>query len=153
MWPVMAGRRSLKGLELTPLEVLYEFDWPRIFSCRVDGKPFLAYQCDEDDKRLRFLLVPISDLQIHLLKSGNADVRSLLWRPHAYVVDVSYSWTPLACWRISSRDLPPDVLPKAGVMLWPQLKPVVDAEVTPPASTRRFVSVSFDAIPKFAQSL
>ena len=59
MWHVNGKPISGAWLNLEPVRVLYDFDGPRIFTCKdVNGTLFLAYQCGEDRETMRFLIVP-----------------------------------------------------------------------------------------------
>lgn len=54
-WLVNGKPESNTWLDLEPVRVLYEFDGPRIFTCRDSaGNLFLAYQCGEEDQVMRF---------------------------------------------------------------------------------------------------
>jgi hypothetical protein len=127
MWPVNGTRVSPHWLGLEPIPVLYEFDGPRIFICQDDASnPYLAYQCDEDEEARRFLVVPSNEGLERRLTRGEINVRDAFWRPRAWFFDLGNDWQPLRAWEVDVENLPPEMLPQPGVMLWPHLTPVIN---------------------------
>src|SRR5262249_42930672 len=126
MWIVLGVEVSADWLDPRPVEVLYEYDGPRIFTCRDrGGRLFLAYQCGEDRDGLRFLVVPFSEGQVWGLTRGHASLLDALLQSRARLIDVGNDWRPLRCWDVDIGSIPPRVLPAPGVMLWAHLTPIV----------------------------
>jgi hypothetical protein len=126
MWDVQGQQLAIPDwLDLEPVRVLYEYDGPRIFTCKgAAGNLLLAYLCSEDRTRRRFLLVPFDTGLEQQLPSGRIDLRSALTRSPTWIVDVGNDWRPLTMWAVVVNDVPADVLPRPGVMLWANLPPI-----------------------------
>ncbi|AMV24593.1 hypothetical protein VT84_09370 [Gemmata sp. SH-PL17] len=152
MWAVKGQRRRPSSIKIEPATVLYEYDGPRIFTCDVGGKLFLAYQCGEDEKRLRFLLVPTTSYAIWTLVKGYQDLRSMIAVKGARLVDLAYDGETQSYWDVSVLDIPHDVLPKHGVMLWPQHASIVRPFSISNASASNFSTVSLKRKFSYAQS-
>lgn len=130
-WQINApefGIEPFVGVQLD--EILYEFDGPRIFTAtslfgtlRYFGT-LLYFLAEEDDEVSRFIVVPTNAQIIERLKSGILSVWDALNQPWIWVVDISFNGMPQKSWRCTLADVPTDVLPKSGVMLWSHLEPV-----------------------------
>jgi len=130
MWSVAGKEIAPDWLKFEPIEVLYDFDGPSIFTLAdCHGDPYLAYLCDHEDRVARFLVVKIGHSTAFSLKLGG-DVRSVLVDCGTrWVFDVPASGS-IRCWEINSAEVPDDVLPKRGVMLWPELRSVIHRQTT-----------------------
>lgn len=123
MWQVTGAQTSGSWLDLEPITVLYDFDGPRIFTCKDDrGKLFLAYQCGEANRIMRFLVVPFSEESEQRLTTGQDSLHDVLMRPQAWVFDLDFQWNVIGTWRIEVENLPTDCVPRPGVMLWSHLQ-------------------------------
>jgi len=122
MWQPKGKHVSCSWLDLKPVRVLYEFDGPRIFVC-VDGdsQAYLAYQCGESERQLRFLVVPLSEHDEHRLTTGEVAVRDVLFAERAWLFDIDIDWTLLQTWEIDPAVMPEDSVPLPGILLWPHL--------------------------------
>ena len=127
MWTVAGTPVDLdQFLPFKPSEILYEFDGPRIFTfTNKDEELFLAYQCDEDESGLRFVIVPFSTELKARLVNGEVSVREALNQPRLWLMDVANEWKPSSAWRAKLSTLPEDALPETGVMLWHSLEPLI----------------------------
>lgn len=136
---------SIQGKEInvgrfTPfelVEILYEFDGPRIFTVRdADGALNLAYWSDEDEADTRYVVVPTSARILDELREGALSVFDALNQPRCWICDVSIDGRPIACHLVDFEAIPGDALPGRGTMLWPTLEPLialraVGAEIVP----------------------
>lgn|SRR5262245_5802872 len=137
MWNVKGRPVPLDWLSLEPVTVLYEFDGPRIFTCADDpGNRYLAYQCGEENRIMRFLVVPFGDDHLRRLTEGEDNLHDALTKPRAWVFDIGFDWSRKAAWEVQIEDIPRDSIPRPGVMLWPHLKPRIKATVPVVCSTR-----------------
>lgn len=103
---------------LTPEEVLYEFDGPRIYTCRDnEGMPLLVYECERDESAVRYLVVPIREAVIDELKNGQISVRLALLQSRMWVVDVKDDII-VDAWNTDFSKLPEEALPKPGTLLF-----------------------------------
>ncbi len=82
-------------LTFQPAQVLYEFDGPRIFTCRDDdGALFLAYQCCEDADEYRLVVVPCSDELLERLTQGELTVLDALNQPDCWLFSLNHDGEP-----------------------------------------------------------
>jgi hypothetical protein len=124
MWSVTGSPVSAGWLNPEPARILYEFDGPRIFICTDHADhSYLAYQCAEDSEAMRFVVVPSNaDLEAQL-QSGRISVRDALAQPNGWIVDLDKNWRTVRAWSVEIADLPADVLPRPGTLLWAHLTP------------------------------
>lgn len=135
MWPINKPAQPHDWLDFEPVTVLYEYDGPRIFTCKdVTDQLFLAYRCGRDRETIRFVVVPFSEDLERQLVTGDINLRDALTRPRTWVFDLNKQWQPIRCWRVNSGELPPRVLPRPGVMLYAHLTPVMNRDVVLPAT-------------------
>jgi hypothetical protein len=107
-----------------PVEVLYEFDGPRIFTMRdADGELCLAYWSDEDDTASRYVVVPTTTTIVDRLKQGSLSVHEALDQPRCWLCDRNHQGELVACRRVEFEELPADALPTSGTRLLPSLEP------------------------------
>lgn len=103
---------------LTPEEVLYDFDGPRIFTCRTPNQELLlAFLYDLHDSNHLYMVVPTNRTRIESLKSGKLSLREALEQPWIWQVEVRDGNILLAT-KVELETLPEDVLPNPGVLLW-----------------------------------
>ncbi len=117
---------------LTPVEVLYDFDGPCIFTANtVHGVRVLAYLSEdfEDDQGLRYIVATTSEGTVGELKDGVISVREALDRGSLWLVDFDGSHQPLRAFSVRSEQLPDDALPPHGTMLWSSLEPALTVRV------------------------
>lgn len=145
MWQIDRPTEPICGwLDFEPADVLYEFDFPMIFTCRDrTGGLFLAYFCARGRDAIRFLVVPFSDDLVRQLRAGEINVRDSLTQPRMWVFDLDRNWEPVRCWRVSAGDLPPRTIPRPGVMLHAGLRPVIKRLTTQARASDQSVVVSF----------
>ena len=109
-----------------PLEMLYAFDGPRIFTLKdADGELNLAYWSDEDAGVDRYVVVPTTQATISLLREGGMSVFDALAQPRCWICDVGSDGEVHNCLRVEFSDIPRDALPATGTMLWPSLEPLL----------------------------
>ena len=106
--------------------VLFEYEGPRTFLARDQhGDLLFAHQCGESDDVWRYAVVPFSDELAAALEAGRLDLRSALEQPRFWLVDIGQGGQPQRCVRSSLSDVPETCLPKSGVMLYPELEPLL----------------------------
>ncbi len=114
---------------LSPHEVLYEFDGPRIFTTMSGSLMHLWYECGEDPEtdRIRYLVVPANQQQVVQLKSGEMTVYDALRQPWLWALDVRNGQVERG-WTLNDLDsVPSGAKPRPSVLLWPQLEPLASA--------------------------
>jgi len=122
----LPGRVSAAPVErIAPLEVLYEFDGPRIFSLSSrDGNSLLACLCDQAEGGLTFLLAPSSVRSIERLKSGQIGVREAIDQARIWLVSCDRQWKILGAKSASFDEFPDAVLPRESALLFPERIPL-----------------------------
>jgi hypothetical protein len=127
MW-IPEGKQIEKASlgDLTPSEVLFEFEQPLTFVCRdSDGQLLLAHSLSDEGGVSRYLIVVTDTRILEDLKAGRLDLLAALRQPRAWVADVGFSWEVIQLWVIPFEKLPKDVLPRSGAMLTPELDPLL----------------------------
>ena len=131
-WPSLETRPPVDLAhigDLKPLEVLYDFDGPCIFTTRTPaGLPLLAYQVEELDPEAmaRFLVATSSHQTLYDLREGALSVRAALLGGSPWLVDVGQADAlPKRAYQIEAAQLPPDALPAPATMLLPELEPLL----------------------------
>lgn len=109
------------------LEVLYEFDGPKIFITSIDSLHYLWYESGEDADVgiLRYLVVPTDPQTIAYLKDGTRTVHDALSQPWVWAVDVGADDQVIRAWAVQLDDVPQSFKPEPGTALWPQLEPLL----------------------------
>ena len=131
MWSI-AGKPVSPGRfqPFEPVDVLYEFDGPRIFTLwDSEGELNLAYWSDEDDAICRYVVVPTTSKILTALRQGGISVYDALSQPRCWLCDVGHTGAITECQRVEFEAIPRDSLPAIGTMLLPTLEPqLVDLE-------------------------
>lgn len=134
MWDVQGEPdKSKRFTSFEPVEILYEFDGPRIFTIRdCDNELNLVYWSDEDDRATRYVVVPTSTRILGDLRKGVLSVFDALNQPRCWLCDVPLEETPALCFRVDFEAIPRDALPAQGTMLWPTLEPLLTLRAVGP---------------------
>jgi len=142
MWPVNGKPVQSGWLDLKPETILYDFDGPRIFTCKdVPGNLYLAYQCGKGPGRMRFLVVPFHQYLEWKLTTGQIDLREALASVRAWIFDLDYRWQVSDAWQVDTDNLPGNAIPKPGVMLWAHLQPVMSPVMSRSASSGTSITI------------
>lgn len=125
MWNVNGTKVDVARFEpFEPIDVLYDFDGPRIFMLKdSEGELNLAYWSDEDGQGCRYVVVPTTAQIIDSLRAGRMSVFDALNQPRCWLCDVSRQGDLSGCQRVSFEAVPRDALPAIGAMLLPALAP------------------------------
>ena len=104
-----------------PVETLYQFDGPRIFTLRdAAGDLNLAYWSDEDEHVTRYVVAPTTTWMVEALRSGRISVLEALNQSRCWLCDISPDGAIAECLRVEFDSLPPDALPAVGTTLLPR---------------------------------
>lgn len=127
MWDIQGRQIDVRLFSpFDPVEILYEFDGPRIFTLRdCDGELNLAYWSDEYEGNTRYVVVPTSAKILDRLRQGVLSVFDALNQPRCWVCDVSLDGSPSGCSLVDFEAIPSDALPAQGTMIWPSLEPLL----------------------------
>ena len=129
---------------LEPIEVLYQFELPCIFTAKTpSGLLLLAYLAAEleEEARLRFIVSTTSPGTVDDLKVGAITVREAILRGSLWLVDLDIDdLTPNRAFIIDADQLPVETLPEPGVMLLPALEPGLRIKLCGEG-------IAFDALP------
>ena len=126
MW-VPAGKQIEKDAlgDLTPVEVLFEFEEPLTFVCNgPDGQPLLAHILCDEGALSRYLISVTDQRVVQELKAGRLDVLGALRQPRCWIADLGANWEVVGLWLVSFDRVPKDHLPRPGAMITPDLDPV-----------------------------
>lgn len=135
MWNVSGTLLDNDALgNLAPVEILYEYEGPRIFTASHCGRPVLAYEsdCDDEQRIRRLLVVPTSDRIVRELKEGMLSISDSLKQPWLHAVDQSFDGTILAIWHISAglESVPEKYKPVEGTLLSAELEHANDSAMS-----------------------
>lgn len=140
-WPQADAMRSI-DLELvgpmTPVEVLYDFEGPCIFTAHTAAETrVLAYLSEplEDEGLLRFVVSTVSEATVSALKDGMVSVREALERGSLWLVDLGQDQVPRRAFAVRAEQLPEDALPAPSTMLWSHLEPALVIRLRGPELT------------------
>ncbi len=127
MWTIPGKRTDPSFLRpFDPVEILYEFDGPRIFTTLdVDGERNLVYWSDEDESVCRYVVAPTTQRILDSLQSGIISVHDALNQPRCWLCDVTSDGEIVGCQLVDFEAIPNDALPALGTMLWPSLEPLL----------------------------
>ncbi len=131
MWNIAGKSVASERFEpFEPVEVLYEFDGPRVFTLRdSEGELNLAYWSDNDERFCRYIVVPTTAKILEALRTGSLSVYDALDQPRCWLCNVTHQGEVAGCQRVEFETIPRDSLPAAGTMLLPTLQPqLVDFE-------------------------
>ena len=104
-----------------PVEMLYEFDGPRIFTLRdAEGDLNLAYWSDEDELVTRYVVAPTTTWIVDALRTGRISVLEALNQSRCWLCDIAPDGAIADCLRVEFDSLPPDALPVVGTTLLPR---------------------------------
>ncbi|MSR58061.1 MAG: hypothetical protein EXS05_10340 [Planctomycetaceae bacterium] len=131
MWSI-AGKPvpSDRFQPFEPVEVLYEFDGPRVFSV-LDSDQELNLACwsDEDEQICRYVVAATTPETIAALRNGGISVYDALNQPRCWLCDVSPPGILTECRRVEFERIPRDALPAPGTLLMSVLESAaVDVE-------------------------
>ncbi len=126
MWQVPGIIVPHDWINFDPINILDEFDFPRIFTCNdLAGNLYLAYNCDYSNSGFRFLVVPCSEDTIFNLVKGHVNLRDGLYNYRAWIFDLNQHWEAVRAWQVNIDELPYDALPRPGTMLYADLPRIV----------------------------
>lgn len=127
MWEIQGKEVDVgRFMPFDPVEILYEFDGPRIFTfLDADEAPNLAYWSDEDENHTRYVVVPTNKGIVDNLRNGVLSVFDALEQPRCWICDAAPDGKLIGCFLVDFGAIPKDALPARSVMLWPSLEPLL----------------------------
>lgn len=105
---------------LAPIEVLFDFDGPEVFTVRSPfGGLMLAYLCASDSTRReeQYLLVPTDTDTLADLERSRLALRDALDVPHCWLVTATFDGQIEVVHSVATADLPEDARPLPGLTL------------------------------------
>jgi hypothetical protein len=125
MWEIPGKRVDIGRFQpFQPVDVLYEFDGPRIFTLNyAEGELNLGYWSDEDEQCSRYVVVPTTTKILAALHKGSISVFEALNQPRCWLCDVGHSGDLRECRRVEFDAIPRDSLPAIRATLLPTLEP------------------------------
>lgn len=128
IWSIETPQCSVEQFkDRKTVEVLYEFDGPKIFVAMTGSLLSLWYECEEDldSSVFRYLVVPTDEQTIAYLKDGTRTVYDALHQPWLWAVDVGPGEQVIRGWVVQLEEVPEFAKPEKGVALWPHLEPLI----------------------------
>jgi hypothetical protein len=117
MWAVKGTPKNPGWLCLQAREAL---DGDRVFICQdTVGDSYLAYMCDCADQLTRYLITTCTAETRQSLVAGQVNLRDALRQNRLWIVDVDSNFHARQAYFVVENDLPPEALPRPGVMLRP----------------------------------
>src|SRR5438105_14032098 len=99
---------------IEPLEVLYYFDEPLVFSSRTNHFPVLCYKTDDDVSLHQYLVVQSSRDVIENVRGGRISLREALLQPWCWIVETDIGFNIKHSWGLNINDIPESMLPDHG---------------------------------------
>lgn len=146
MWTIdQENVRDLTFQEMTPDEVLYDFDGPRIFTFKVGAELYFACWSDEDSRemRTRYLVVLTTTGEIEHLKRGAISLDRMLNKRFLWCVDRNFNneVVKATCLTQGISSVPDGFKPEKGTLLWDHLEPEEK-----PDSMEKYMVTAVDAV-------
>ena len=131
MWkiPELSGVAA-KGFDLTPHQILDEYDGPRLFTVVEGSDLYLVYQCGEDGTIERFLIVPTNRQILKNIENSTVTLRDALTSSWAWIADRRRDGSVDPAVRVDPSLLPQNALPRPGVTLHPPVAPLLRIKVS-----------------------
>ena len=124
-WQMIGDTYNSEHLKIEKIkEVLIEYDGPRFFVAQTKLCLALFYMADENENSIRFIVVPTNQSSIEQLKQGLITVYESLNQPLLWLVETGINFAIKEVKSTNLQQIPQDVLPRQGLMLWPHLQPV-----------------------------
>lgn len=127
MWNIdKANVRDLTFEDMTPTEVFYDFDGPRIFTFTVGSETYFACWSDENSQQqiTRYLVVSTSPSEIEHLKAGAISLDRVLDKIFLWAVDRNFAnqVVDVNCLIGGIATVPEGFKPEKGTPLWDHLE-------------------------------
>ena len=105
--------------QVSPTDVLYEYDGPLIFTAKMGLSDVLFYKTEATSNEDRFLVTPTTPQIVQRLSDGTISVRGALNSRFHWIVETDTNLTIRRYWNVAREDLPPTLLPESGLGLRP----------------------------------
>jgi hypothetical protein len=102
------------SVQIIPTEVLYYYDGPVIFTANIGLTEFLFYKIDELQSSDLFLLAQTHDSVNKALMQGHLSLRGSITSDNCWILEIDRKFDAKRYWKVSSADLPLDLLPERG---------------------------------------
>lgn len=111
---------------ISPIEVLYDYDWPITFTFECGLGLFLAHLVTVDGKTRHHVCVPIKHDDVAKLKSGEFSIRDVFDRPLLWIIGCDDEGNAVEVYTVAGLEcLSATAIPADGVMLYPHLEPLL----------------------------
>lgn len=120
------------GENINPIEILYYYETPLLFTAKVGFINVLCYKLEELPNTDLFLLSPTNMDTIKALRAGKISVRGALSSENYWIVEAE-KYRAIKTWSATANDLPEDFLPEPRTGLFEHFGEVPDVidEVDP----------------------
>jgi len=148
--------------DITPVDVLYDFDGPMIFTFKNNESLHLAYMSGKTNTLSRFTVSPTNNKIIKRLITGEISIREAIVQPWLWCIDIDGSGQIENCWITSPDELPQNIIPRNGVMIDPKFETVFSVRVdgthlsrnnVPASAIKRAVDGAYNALKKISEEI
>jgi hypothetical protein len=128
MWSPNSHREPtpIDGTSIKPLEVLYEYDGPTIFSARIGLSVFLFNKFDETPEHEFFIASQVTREVLEALGAGRLSVRGALENDGYWIIQTSGPLKVVSAWYVDELNFPTRLLPTRHHGLFHTSNPVPD---------------------------
>lgn len=117
-------------LSLDPIDTLYDFDSPRIFTVRdVEGELYLACWSDASADATRYVMAATTPHIIDDLRQGRTTVWNGLNQPRTLICDTDLGGEVTSVYPIAFDTIPADALPAPYALLLPNMTSSLEGQV------------------------
>lgn len=112
-------KQTMQSVFGNPVEILYEFDELKIWVTKTNEFLFFIYACGEDlSKQLNyFIVIPVIDIEIKMLKQHQFDVNTLFQKDLIFFVTADFNDVIHNYQSCKPADII-DYIPKPGIYLY-----------------------------------
>ncbi|ODS02931.1 hypothetical protein AUC71_12565 [Methyloceanibacter marginalis] len=114
MWNSDAKADGELATQITPVDVLYYYDGPTLFTATLGFTDFLFHKVEETDSSDIFLVAEATAPTVEAVKQGRLSVWGALQHPSYHLLELDKNLVARRYWSLDAKSLPPDFLPRRG---------------------------------------
>lgn len=117
---------SGSGIDLTPVQVLYQYNEPLLFRSRMGLADVLCYKLEEIENNDLYLVSLANEQAILALAKGQISIRGALENDTYWIVEAN-GFVSIRAWNVPASEIPDDFLPESRVGLFSRFGEVPDS--------------------------
>jgi hypothetical protein len=117
LWNQGEGSLEVRFHDRKREHVLIDYEVPHLVTLRDDSSRYLALYSDEDERFVRWIHAPMSDLEWHALLRGILPMRDVFRKSPVWLIDELPDGTPMRGQEIDGGDIDDESLPTEGALL------------------------------------